>query len=978
MLLKTLGGLELVGVPFRQPKPLLLLAHLALEGPQPRAHLAELFWPGGESRKSLSMALTRLHQGAGDVVASDAVRVWATVDCDAKVLLQDLERGRWADAVELYTGAFLDGIYLDWHEELETWVYSTREYLAERVQYALFELAESAAQTQNFRRVRELAERAYRLPGAAPLDPSSLVRLERLLIAGESSLRTAIKRELCDYGIPTTLTLAEAQRTLIPTPKGQTLPIRATSFVGRALELAELSTHFEQGCRLVTILGGAGVGKTRLAVQFAHTQLKNPLFLDGVYFVALETFSDKAIAQQLAQQLGCVLRTQADAAVQLADFLGEMRILVVLDNFEHLLGFAPTLSQLIQHCPNLSLIVTSRSRLNLEEEHLLLLDGLSVPPLGVTPADAATYESVQLFMQRARQLRANFTLETELAGVLALCHLFEGVPLGLELTASWVSIMPCSEIAAELRSDLDAFENPRHQVPERHRNLRNAFDYSWLLLSPKEQKVLAALSVFQGGFTREAASQVVDATISILTSLVDKSLLRVSPTGRFDQHPLIAQYAREKLAGHVNLERQSRNQHANYFAQLAREQKEAQQQGRQHEALRVLETEWANIRTLIEHSLATENLGELESWLGLSEMLHDTRSSYAEALEFLGRAEATLHPTNPDSCRVLGGILVERAWFEHRLGNYQEAKDTVLRAQPLLEGAPRWQITAFNLLSILERRAGNYQEAKRVAEAGLVLAYRENKILDIARMLATVADIEEVFGNHATSEHYFLEAIALYKAHKLPLGLVRNLNNLGWLYYLDGRYDEAQKLLEEGLVHARKLNFRQNLPYLLNNLGYVALALGNLPRSQVLNEEALELARENREQAVLAEILICLSRVHLRQGQLFEAKRYLSEGLELAWCVSFITLVLQAIIVGAELMDHLGACDEAAKLILLVIQHPAATDTERNLAQELWACFSDQSRAKAENDCRRPSLQTAVSQLKHFSGQQSNHMFLTE
>lgn len=193
MKLRTLGGLELSGARFTQPKPLMLLSYLALEGPQERRHVAELFWRG-DRMKSLSMTLTRLRQGAGVVVGSDEKRVWTTLESDAGALLGALGRSDWQGVNDLYAGAFLEGVALaDLSNELEEWVYTTREHLAERVQHALLNLAEEAAGKQDFGVAAAFAERAYRLPGLGGSDVAALGRLYPLLCAGNSSLAPMVR-----------------------------------------------------------------------------------------------------------------------------------------------------------------------------------------------------------------------------------------------------------------------------------------------------------------------------------------------------------------------------------------------------------------------------------------------------------------------------------------------------------------------------------------------------------------------------------------------------------------------------------------------------------------------------------------------------------------------------------------------------------------------------------------------------------------
>ena len=337
MHLRTLGGLELQGTHFTQPKPLLLLAYLAVEGPKPRRHLAELFWPEGNRMKSLSMTLTRLRQGAGEIIEVSEKRTRATLPTDAQNLLESLDKSDWHRASELYSGAFLEGVILEnWSSELEEWVYTTREYLAERVQYALLNLAEEAADHRDFKKSCDYAERAYKLPGLMGSEVESLKRLYSLLCAGSSLLAPDVRKELSGYGVTLTLSREDARALFEPAKTAaHTLPLRGTSFVGRDEELATLATLLNAArVSLLTLLGPAGIGKTRLALQFAYEQVRLGTFHDGIYFVSLDALSDVSLLpSSLLSQLDQSQQATADALEQLTDFLADKHCLLILDTF---------------------------------------------------------------------------------------------------------------------------------------------------------------------------------------------------------------------------------------------------------------------------------------------------------------------------------------------------------------------------------------------------------------------------------------------------------------------------------------------------------------------------------------------------------------------------------------------------------------------------------------------------------------------
>ena len=455
-----------------------------------------------------------------------------------------------------------------WGSELEEWVYLTREFIAARVREALLGLAENEASDGRVQQALKRAERALGLAGAPALEPQDLVRLHTLLLAGGSLRAEEVRNEALDFGVTLVASQVEAEERLRSLrredhhPGLGDLPSRNTSFVGRQLELsevAELLGHDE--CRLLSVVGVGGVGKTRLALQAVRERLEEGGFADGVVFVPLEALTDAAsVPAVVAGALGLDLSGQEDARSVVLRFLAEKRLLLVLDNFEQLLEGTPFVRELIDRCLRLKLLVTSRERLNLEAEWVFEVEGLAYPEEARSVERAAYFDAVQLFVQRAKRAQPRFSLTAEtLPPVARICRLVDGMPLAIELAASWLRALSADEVAKEMEAGADRLEAPARDVPERHRSVRAVFDHSWSLLLEGEREVLRGLSVFRGGFRREAAAVVAGATLPVLARLVDTSLLHLSVEGRYDRHPLLTQYTREKLAEHPE-ERQGAEQ----------------------------------------------------------------------------------------------------------------------------------------------------------------------------------------------------------------------------------------------------------------------------------------------------------------------------------------------------------------------------------------------------------------------------------
>jgi predicted ATPase/DNA-binding CsgD family transcriptional regulator len=322
------------------------------------------------------------------------------------------------------------------------------------------------------------------------------------------------------------------------------LPPQPTSFIGREAEIAEITALIDDAnCRLLTLVGPGGIGKTRLAIEVATRKLDK--FANGVCFIALQPLaSHEDIVPTIASSLGLQLLPDGRALQQqLFDYLREKAVLFLMDNFEHLLDSVQVVSGLLAAAPGARVLVTSRESLNLREEHLYNVGGLKFPSHEpITSAEA--FSAVALFAERACRVCPDFSLIDELPDLVRICQLVDGMPLALELAASWLKTLSCKEITAEIEQGPDILATPLRNVPERHRSMQAVFDHSWRLLREEERAVFRRLSVFRGGCTWEAAQAVAGADLRVLQGLVDKSFIRRDPhSGRYDIHELLRHMA---------------------------------------------------------------------------------------------------------------------------------------------------------------------------------------------------------------------------------------------------------------------------------------------------------------------------------------------------------------------------------------------------------------------------------------------------
>jgi len=374
------------------------------------------------------------------------------------------------------------------------------------------------------------------------------------------------------------------------------LPSRNRGFFGREQELKRIAELLEdEDTALLCLVGQGGVGKSRLALQIAIEQLGKTNFPDGIYLVAVDGLSSADdVPLRVAEAL------EIDAADKgwddVIDAVEDEQLLLVLDNFEQVIEAADNLDELLEACAGVKVLVTSRERLNLEQEQVLDLAGFQIPES--IEDDFTAFAATRFFIEVAKRVKRSFTLEdSNKQHVLDICKQLQGWPLGIELAAVWVKHMPVADIAREISQNIGFLETRTRNISERHRSVRAVFDYSWQLLSESERNVLRKLSVFRDGFRREAASAIASASLASLASLVDKSLLQVNEHGRYEHHPLIYQFAAEKLAEDSEALAATEQAHALYYAQLLGTLRPSLRGENRKRVTRIVSEELENVRT---------------------------------------------------------------------------------------------------------------------------------------------------------------------------------------------------------------------------------------------------------------------------------------------------------------------------------------------------------------------------------------------
>ena len=657
-----------------------------------------------------------------------------------------------------------------------------------------------------------------------------------------------------------------------PTAPRHQLPAQLTAFIGRNAEVAAVQQMLANpACALLTIVGPGGIGKTRLALAVAQTILHSttadlgdnqklrpggarpkPKFDDGIYFVSfVGVTGPEFMVSTLATAIGFSFASTGDPKSQLLNYLREKSMLVVLDNLEHLLEGVDLLVDLLQAAPGVKLLTTSRERLAVQGEWVFDLPTLATPPpdTGLAAATPVTYPAVTLFVERAQRTRQDFALaDRNEAAVGQICRLVGGMPLALELAASWVHILSCTEIAAEIARNLDFLAVNHRNLPERQRSVRATFDHSWRLLRDDEQQALRRLSVFRGGFQREAAAAVAGATLPVLASLVSKSLVRRTEEGRYDLHELVRQYAAAHLSHDSQEEMQTRHAHADHF--LGTLADDSCLFNHQHAATRkVLIRESENLRLAWLWAAESGRYDLLRTamrtfWLfhELRFLLHEGETLFAQALHLVRTQQPRAAMQNLQPI-IWGALQAQQGWFLFRTGRFAEAHPLLLQAIALL-------------------RQHNDQAA-------------------LADALYYLSAWEWFSSAFVLGEQHAQEALALNRLWDRPWWAAMCLVSLGYCAHFQGIYAEALDYFEEGLAIMRKLDEPRTTAVFIGSLSYTLRALGRISETKTLLQEALTLATQLEDTWTIASIYEQIGVTAAHAQEAVEAQHYLEKAITL-------------------------------------------------------------------------------------------------
>jgi predicted ATPase/DNA-binding SARP family transcriptional activator/Tfp pilus assembly protein PilF len=942
-------------VSLRRTKALALLAYLATtRQPQNREALLALLWSEFDTasarnnlRRELSLLKAMLDV---DVLTVDRLQVtWRPQKQALDVTTFQAQLALWKQhrhpagtlcaecaaaldmAVQLYRDDFLAGFSLPESQPFEEWLFFQREELRQQFAEALQALVGWHGPRREHSRAIELARRWLALDPLHEPAQRELMRLyawagqhaaglrqydecARLLDAElgaepepeTTKLYEAIKaRRLSPPAILASSELSLQQpesldpepNTQQPTLKTQNAALPSTTgFVGRQGELADLLRRLtDPDCRLLTLVGPGGIGKTRLALRAAQVLADawtgEDSLADGVLFVplaAVETPSGLITALAAAAQFDFYPNIPPEH--QVLDHFREKRMLIVLDNFEQLLDTVEFVGELLAAAPNLRLLITSRTALNIQDEWFHPIDGLSFPTAAddvSSVAQLGRFDAIRLFEQHARRVRSDFSLSRVRAPVVRLCQLVEGMPLAIELAAAWLKLLSVEQVVAALERGLDILTARDKQIPQRHRSMRAVLEETWRLLSAEERQIFARLTVFVGGFSAEAAASIASASLNVLATLVDKSLLRSGVDGRFQLHELLRQYAQQRLRESDGEAALAEERHQQFFVDLAEQAQEEMRGSQQQAWVLCLAAENDNLRAVLSRVRAAGDAVTLLRLAGALWQFWNIRSYRSEGRSWLRsaldqsrslRGDPTVAPLYAQALRGTGTLALNQDDY----ANAQLSFDASLAEYERI-GDVQGVEMALNNLGLVALYQGSLIDARAYFERCLALAPQSGSDWNLDAVTHNLALVLAQQGEIVTARPLFEQSLALSRVRGDVLGILISLVDYASALANHGDYAAAGALADESLALSREAGNAQLMSDALGVLGQIAMLQGDSQRALSLLGQGIELSRNVDEgKSPPLKTLLYLGIALLKEGDISAALDRFSEALAIA------------------------------------------------------------------------------------------------
>ncbi len=942
--LRTLGTLKLEGANLSRTTPLLLLAYLALEGRQSRKHVAELFWPTHKHPlTNLSVTLGHLRKVDPKLIDGDNTLVSTAVSCDAQLFLESVAQ---EVNLELYVGAFLEGVYPD-NPELEEWLLKTRETMAAIAQEGFLKKAEQLTLSAQLSDAANYGDLAYRLRGAPPPDGPKLQRFYTLFASLDHPYALQLKEEAKDLGLELSDNhefLADSQQAIsqrqVQATQPNPLPRPTTPFIGRDNEILELCSLLQKSeCQLLVLTGLSGSGKTRLALEVARQVQAEHLFKDGIFFANL---SKATTFEQARRKIGTAVGlsvAEVDMSLtRIAEFFATKQALLILDDVEVFTEAPQLIQNFLQTCPHMKVFITGMERYKLLEEFIYPLKGLPVPKSGAK--DAKHYDAVKLFAERSARVSPSFKLDgNNLEHVITICKLADGFPLALELAATWVKLLPLETIAEEIKNKLDFLSDS--SLKSVSLSLRAAFEQSWQRLEESDQRILKTLSWFQQSFGFQAATQTSGVSLHDLLRLHDKSLLEVLPNRRFQIPRLLKLFVTEKCTPDET-KNAFTSLHTFFVNDLPPQHDNILSLAKVAVTLETLSEDLETIKYLWQRAVQNQDADFLRAAEPTLTRFFDVSSRMKEGLELYEPAIAMLEQQDntPEIIDALSRLSEGRISMLFRLGHFDAALTHTKNALAYFFKHQQ-QRRAGGVLVTLNRihlARGNTQAAHQVLEQASQLYTTLNDVRGHVIVRASVSEIALLFEDNPPSQMLPDMPITDSTMSRSDVDMFGRFYKARYALR-QGNFELARDMLEALWQHGQDLQVMSFSPFILDTLGLVLHAQNKDKEAEPLLRTAYKSAEKQGSVILLAGIAVTLARILPFTHQASEAKLWLHQGFHWGREFNVPPVLLKGIVSQANLYIADKRFAEAVQLLEYALVHPATVRLEHSHIQQLLSKY---------------------------------------
>lgn len=974
------GDRSLTG--FATDKVRAMFAYLAIESDKPhrRETLAGLLWPDypdETARSNLRKSLYRLRQALqkGDPALPDRLlsQTRQTVTLHREAITLDTARfnqllqaakttadpmALFVEISTIYQGELLRGFSIPDAYAFEEWLTIQREVFHQGAVDSLTHLISLYESRNDPDGILEAAVRLLALDPWHERTHRQIMRAQRQkgnrpgAIAQYKELKAVLHRDLGVEPSQATTTLYEQIRAEM-TPAGEAytpaaqsqlrhFPAPPTPLIGRKPELEYLSqTLQDPNCRLLSLTGPGGIGKTRLCIETARRLAAGPNhFDDGLVFTPLAQIQGGELLDSVVgQSLNLSFRAGSDPRKELLNYLKNRHFLLVLDNFEHLLGHEGQenppaaisfLVDTLSSAPGVTLFVTSRDPLNLQGEWVFGLEGLSyLSQNGESHENPLERPAPQLFIKSAGRFRSSFDPNAHAEAILEICRLTDGLPLALEIAAAWMRAYSPREIAERIAQSLDFLTSPYRDAPARQRSIRAVFASAWDQLTLDQQNALAATAVFQGGFTVRAALSVAQVSVLDLAALVEKSLLRRAGERRYVLHELVRAFAAERLAK-SGQEQGVRVRHADFYFSFLSEQLPGLSGPNPQEAIVSIRQAMDNIRAAWQWAVSHTQFDHLKQGMyGIAQFLILTGSNREgeESFERALRAVKQSTVDSPESLSLQSKLLANLAWFQSGIGknqvalkNAEEAITVADQCQDTLSRAHGLSILGWTLQVL-----GRYDESVAALSEAIAIFNQNDRLLRASLALIRLGSVYWRKRDFEKTLALYQQSLEIEERLQNKRGINRATGGIGLVYlYLD-KYDEALGWLNRALALDRELGNRFGVTRHLGNLGTLHLALGDYPQALACYQEAAQLDRELGNRSTLAIWLGSIGNVYKLTAEDELALEYYDQAITMNQEMGDRFNLCEALLGRGEVLMRRGDIVRARPLI----------EQGRNLADEV-------------------------------------------